>query len=1099
MKKIAFTFLTAISALLTLIACSPSTPDEPHEVELAFASASVSSGDVEGSIRLTYSTRNGGTIHAIVVERDASVPTAEQIVAGNNYNGNIVLAKTSGVAITGEVFENLGAGTLLTVYAVINLGDNYSAIRNNNVTATVGLEDKGLGTLESPFQISTIEDLEQIGKGIYEITGTIWDMESHYILMNDIDLAEKYGENNEWTPLGQDTAGERFNGHFDGNGFTIANLYINHPGKNRAYNGFFLVTDTQAVITNVIFLNPIVIGYGAPGDASNQGTGVVTGYFKGQSIDNVSVVNALIEDTGTRIGGLAGRAYEAINISQCYVEANIKGSDRIGGLVGVVDYAASTVDIMTIYNNTFVGTIVATHDTNTRIGGLFGYVRGAHIYDNLVIAMLSGKQTIGGIAGLAQNRAENSDIMQFQAKNNIVLVDLYNSGATITQTNYIVGNASTANGPIVIENNYHLDTSTIDNTSAIPNSIPMSLSDLANQDWYTTNVSDWDFVNTWELKVEAVRPVLKGSKDNGLIPVFAEPLIVVASLTAGTLIEGDLIINVATNLTTATVYYVLLNEALVDITVDQIKDPSSLLSYVEHGSGSSINKTVNYTPNARYFLYAFAQDDVDTTQILSSNANAFYLPLILNGNLRIGDSTGSVALSLSTSALATIYYAISTSDVLLNKNEIMDASVAGDIVYVGNSTTAIVDLELILDTTGDITYYVNAVAIATDRESALLQRSAISKPEGAVLYGTGVEGDPFILRSINDLLAMGRGNYSGSGEELDFSASANYILANDIDLTTIENYNFLATFSGTFDGAGYTIKNLKIDNPTASNVGFVGTLAPFGKIINVTFTDAVIASNLTSGANRTGTVVGRMQADSKIENINVVNTFVSGFEGVGGVVGGMYERATANNIYMSGKVLGSIRIGGFAGRTNNTTTDQIWITNLVVEAALQATGASQGVGGIYGTGEVTSVTNAIINVNILSTNHAGGVIGSPGVSARQLGVFTNIIVNANIVTTGSNARFIFGNGVTNFASASSIFVLEGSLANNNDAIDTVTGQDGETAGAAISLLEFENSQWLFDNLAGFLDASSSFELLPGNSRPTLKNSADTGSILIPSI
>ena len=71
-----------------------------------------------------------------------------------------------------------------------------------------------------------------------------------------------------------------------------------------------------------------------------------------------------------------------------------------------------------------------------------------------------------------------------------------------------------------------------------------------------------------------------------------------------------------------------------------------------------------------------------------------------------------------------------------------------------------------------------------------------------------------LIKSADDLNNI-RNNLSGK-----------YILMNDIDLSSYDNWDPIGDtsnrFNGIFDGNGYVIKNLTINRPTEDNVGLFG-------------------------------------------------------------------------------------------------------------------------------------------------------------------------------------------------------------------------------------------------------------------------------------
>ena len=115
-------------------------------------------------------------------------------------------------------------------------------------------------------------------------------------------------------------------------------------------------------------------------------------------------------------------------------------------------------------------------------------------------------------------------------------------------------------------------------------------------------------------------------------------------------------------------------------------------------------------------------------------------------------------------------------------------------------------------------------------------------------------------------------------------------LIDDIDLTG-KIWTPIKQFSGTFDGRGYTIKGLTIDETiTASNssYGFFGQTTNGAIIKNVTFTGVNIETNLTNAY--VGAIVG------KAENTFFINCGTSGVVSGGIYAGGIAGYASNVNI-----------------------------------------------------------------------------------------------------------------------------------------------------------------------------------------------------------
>lgn len=119
------------------------------------------------------------------------------------------------------------------------------------------------------------------------------------------------------------------------------------------------------------------------------------------------------------------------------------------------------------------------------------------------------------------------------------------------------------------------------------------------------------------------------------------------------------------------------------------------------------------------------------------------------------------------------------------------------------------------------------------------------------------------------------------------------VLMNDIDMTGVDHkligHSTGQKFNGTFDGQGHRIKNLIINRPNDSNIGFFGFLR--GNNAPTVVRNLIIDKSCSfTGRNRVGGIAGSAQnggASITIENcINEADIFVTG-QDAGGLVGGL--------------------------------------------------------------------------------------------------------------------------------------------------------------------------------------------------------------------
>lgn len=183
---------------------------------------------------------------------------------------------------------------------------------------------------------------------------------------------------------------------------------------------------------------------------------------------------------------------------------------------------------------------------------------------------------------------------------------------------------------------------------------------------------------------------------------------------------------------------------------------------------------------------------------------------------------------------------------------------------------------------------------------AVQQEILAAQPELAVVdgaYQIGTAGD---LVTFANLMNAG-------GEGLLSSA----VQTKDIDMTSIP-YEYVKNLKGfTYNGQGYAIKNLTIDQSGTSEIGLFGQVEE-SSIINVRLVNAYV-----NGNNNAGGIVGRA-INSIIKGNAVVDSYVEGRDHVGSVAGEVRGNAGCefSNNYSNSEVYSrEYQAGGMIGTT----------------------------------------------------------------------------------------------------------------------------------------------------------------------------------------
>ena len=189
-----------------------------------------------------------------------------------------------------------------------------------------------------------------------------------------VDADDTYWDNGAgWEPLGYGTTG--FAATFDGNGHTIAHLYVNR-GRT---GGLFSATSFSGSIRHVGLIDMVVMGGDDLGGLVGNNNGRITGsYATGRVVGSDNV------------GGLVGSNGGDIHTS--YATGRVEGSGKVGGLAGGNDgeihtsYAAGRV-----MGERWVGGLVGGHD--------------GEIHNSYATGWVSGQNHVGGLVGIVPSNS----------------------------------------------------------------------------------------------------------------------------------------------------------------------------------------------------------------------------------------------------------------------------------------------------------------------------------------------------------------------------------------------------------------------------------------------------------------------------------------------------------------------------------------------------------------------------------------------------------------------------------------------------------------------------------------------------------------------
>lgn len=239
------------------------------------------------------------------------------------------------------------------------------------------LFEAGDGTLENPYQISTVGGLKQIKR----------EADAHYVIVNDIDASSTVIKNADFN----------FTGSLDGQGYVVSNLRMEGRALLPTVTGTVaesgdgdemrVEADGNAaqagLVRNINLVNPRL-------DATADKQGLIAGSMMAGKLTNVHAYGATVNSNGDA-AGLVGNASLNTVIDLCSFDGDVTTQGVAGGIAGIT-YTGATINACavkgTISGDASVGGVVG------EISSLGGAVSNCHVNANVV-----AKNTVGGIAG----------------------------------------------------------------------------------------------------------------------------------------------------------------------------------------------------------------------------------------------------------------------------------------------------------------------------------------------------------------------------------------------------------------------------------------------------------------------------------------------------------------------------------------------------------------------------------------------------------------------------------------------------------------------------------------------------------------------------
>ncbi|MDL2247254.1 hypothetical protein LJC05_00805 [Bacteroides sp. OttesenSCG-928-J23] len=284
---------------------------------------------------------------------------------------------------------------------------------------------------------------------------------------------------------------------------------------------------------------------------------------------------------------------------------------------------------------------------------------------------------------------------------------------------------------------------------------------------------------------------------------------------------------------------------------------------------------------------------------------------------------------------------------------------------------------------------------------------------GALPFALDVTGSP-----LGKVYTVGKGDKPGGSNPIDITENTKikeatdafvrwakayndgtregYTLQYHIDLTehgdwTPIGYSSTNVFAHVFDGAGYTIRGLKIDEPSKEKQALFGNVVSGATIKNVHIVDCKI-----TGATCTGALVG-YNNQGKITNCSATGTVTGTGQKTGGLVGNNNNNGTITACYATGTVIGTSYVGGLVGENNKGKITACYATGGV-------TGSSYWTGGLVGYNNSGTITACYATGDVTGAeDYTGGLVGY-----NKSSTITACYATGNVTNTGTNVGALVG-------------------------------------------------------------------------------------------
>ena len=799
---------------------------------------------------------------------------------------------------------------------------------------------------------------------------------------NDGDTYWNGGEG--WEPIGG-----AYQALFEGNGHTIANLFIDRSTESDV--GLFSEVGEFGLIRNLGLEAVDVTGKdyvgGLVGDGEEGGVGRchVTGSVTGEDV----------------VGGLAG-SLDRVWSSYAAVRVSATG-DGIGGLAGAADIIVVSYATGRVTGGGMHLAAGADCESVGGVGGLVGNVCGA-VAASYATGPVSGTAAVGGLAGTGSARFLSS------------FWDIETSGVRVGF------GADDANDNGLIDASESPTIGLAGHTSSDLQS-PAGYSGIY-QHWNRDLDGDGKGEDPWHFGTASQYPALSADTDGGGTASWQEhgyqlrsgPTLTVTSTSGQAQVSLSWTAVAVNHWSPAPgLSYTLYRDN--GATVEAVASNVTTRSHTD--TGVTLNSTYSYQVAAVVKGGETVRSGWVSVSAGASNQPPLAVGRLADVTLRAGGSTETVTVSgaFQDPESDTLTYGASSSAMTVATVSTSGAEVTVTPVAAGRTTISVTATDASGSNTAATQRFTVTVwsATAVDYDSdddGLIEIDSLAQLN-AIRHDRGGDGGP---------TADGKTAYEAAFSDAvdwmgcnDLQGCSGYELTDDLDFDT--NGNGMAdsgdtfwnngagwtpiggegsTSSGSlfslqfpylsiFEGNGHTISHLFIDTDTAVLSGLFGYTF-LASIRNLGLIDVDV------DVGSTGLVAGLVAFNSAEIRTSTVTGQVSGKENVGGLVGINHFIGEVRGCYATSRVTGEDDVGGLVG------------DNRGILAASYATGQVSGVteaGGLVGNNQLDGEIQASYATGPVSAaSNAGGLVG------LDAGTLTNSYWDTSTSgqTTGSGGR-----------------------------------------------------------------------------------------------